>query len=185
MVDIKDFVYDKFGIFDDAQDFADRLDTLKREFSAKSKVAQRLMQEVEVAIAEATSPEELERADTKEVLSVVKDLKSEMKKVRSEAQQLVRKAQKDPKIAKQVVGPLNKAMTAMDTFIEKMDETLRQVVLIERERRDVLRELQKAATRSAERRQRTVSSRAAKLVGTLAAAVVATGAIAFSFTAPR
>lgn len=182
MVDIKDFVYDKFGILDDAQDFSDRLNKLKQEFATKARVAKNLLVEIESIVSTAASPEELRRANTKQALGVVKDLRDEMRAVLKDANQLQRKAGKEPKIAKQISGPLRAAMDSMVEVVRKMDETMRQIVVLEREQKDVLKEMERQADRSAGRRKKSLASRIGKLAGIVTAAAAVVGTIALIAT---
>lgn len=180
MVDIKDFVFDRFGIMDDAGDFADRLQRTQRDFTAKATVAKRLLSDMERVVRSAKTPSELKQANAREAMGVVKDLRDGMKDLLQDAHKLERKARKEPKIWAVLEKPLADATNGMGRFSDKMQDTMRQLVLLEREQKEVLKSLAKQEAETGKKRTNTLSRRLGRAVGIVAAALTIVGAISLT-----
>ena len=178
MVDIKDFVLDKFGIMDDVQDYADFLAKATDDFRAKAVVAERLIEEAKSEINSVHSERELRNLNLKEAFGVLRDLTRRLSEVIKRTNSVMQKAQKEPKIWRKISGDFSKAKSAMDAFENKLEQSINELVLYQREQQTVLRELEKSGLGENGSAMRPLSTRLGKLVGTIADVIAAVATVA-------
>jgi len=95
---VKDRVYDKFGILDDAEDFYDDLANSKREFKTQGVVLKRLVEAIRDDIRTSKDVSSLKSGHYKGAVRVVDDILSKMGDNLKRVVRIERKARKDKAI---------------------------------------------------------------------------------------
>ena len=177
MVDIKDFVFDKFGILDDVRDFKDFLTETVKDFRRKARVAERLLTETRSLVSSAQSVSELKRIDTRATFAVLRDLQKDLQNLKGKTKRVIQKAQKDPKIWAKIEKDFRRAQTAMAAFDAKLESSIKELVIFQREQKLVLRDVEKGRAAMDQKATRPLSERLGRLVGIMAGVAAALGAI--------
>lgn len=181
MVDIKDFVLDRFGVLDDVRDFADFLAKSTREFRVKSTLVEKLVSEARSAIESATSVAELKRLDLGDAFALLRSTQRDIADVISRMRRVEAKGRRDPAIWSRVQSDFTAARSAMESFALKVKTSVDELVLYQREQKQVLREMERGGIGDeTQALKRPLSSRLGRLVGITAGVLASLALITFA-----
>lgn len=166
---LKDKFLDQFGVLDDAEDYEEKIRSIKIKMSAKVKAAERLMIDLQDHIDMATTERDFEAGEYRQAKSILVDLLKEMRDLDRDVANIIRKGRRgecggirrkdgsgkgvgnvgtpdqptseEKGVWRQVRGRVLEYAKQQDTVIDETAKAIKDIAKAERDHKNAIREL--------------------------------------------